>query len=640
MLFKSMLMICMSVSALFLSLNDHLVYGIGDDNAPSGEQQPHSLHKENKKSPRANYISSISYGKNAQPGQVPIDVTSMHRYLGDEPVLARKKRAAIDNPGRLWPNAEVPYAFFKHPRFGVFTKGHIEIIRRAISYIESTTCVNFMELTSDEVVRNPLGKLMIAGGTHGASCQSEVGMYWPRNDPFQILYLSTGCLGKFGGNRVAHELMHALGFYHEHTRPDRNKYIQINYPAIRPNFVANFRVELQANTLDTEYDYESCLHYSDFQYLRRGLRFGTKTFLPLQADNSSRIGQRYAPSLMDIFRINKLYSCNARRETLAAVASSTSSSPSSSSSDLDCTGCITYLYVVVYSSNAALPVRSSSTTTGRTAALRLQLVVKDAGMYRTENYRLGNSSAFLQAGYHAWYVYPRKECLMRTDIEMMAVRAESKLSVQLQLAYVYAGSDNKAMLLMSQNNATEQFSLTLGGTEMDAQHILEPAKQPSCEQCTHDCITEISLLLQFTTAVTLSSGFDIALNVARHKRRRWVLKHLTSADISRPSQLRKVHQFNVTISGSRHTHPRRSCLLAHSLKSVAIVQGSFVRNIPMPSGLQSTLVTASVTSSQQQRHIVLAHARFSRARQRFATSLMFKQAQPCSPNCSPCSPVR
>ena len=52
-------------------------------------------------------------------------------------------------------------------------------------------------------------------------------MYWPRNDPFQILYLSTGCLGKFGGNRVAHELMHALGFYHEHTRPDRNKYIQV-----------------------------------------------------------------------------------------------------------------------------------------------------------------------------------------------------------------------------------------------------------------------------------------------------------------------------------------------------------------------------------------------------------------------------
>ena len=47
-------------------------------------------------------------------------------------------------------------------------------------------------------------------------------MFWTEGP--QDISLGTGCYYK---GTVLHEILHSLGFWHEQSRPDRNKYVEI-----------------------------------------------------------------------------------------------------------------------------------------------------------------------------------------------------------------------------------------------------------------------------------------------------------------------------------------------------------------------------------------------------------------------------
>ncbi|KAK6049907.1 astacin [Cooperia oncophora] len=87
-------------------------------------------------------------------------------------------------------------------------------------------------------------------------CWSYIG----RLGGVQDLSLGYGCESI---GTAAHELGHALGFFHTHARYDRDRYIYVDVENIMPDWVSQFTLETMAtnNNYDLPYDYGSLMHY-------------------------------------------------------------------------------------------------------------------------------------------------------------------------------------------------------------------------------------------------------------------------------------------------------------------------------------------------------------------------------------------
>jgi hypothetical protein len=203
-----------------------------------------------------------------------------------EEALGRARRkdgprlgVAIDGTSYRWPGGVVPYvipANFPSPSRITNAIAHIESNTGIVDFVARTTQANYVEFRTS------------------TGCSSNVGRIGGR----QYVNLASGCST---GNTI-HELLHALGMFHEHTRCDRDTYVTINTANIQSGYSGNFTKQCTNASDYSTYAEGSIMHYGPTAFSSNGL-----PTIVSKRGLDSQMGQRTAMNSTDKTTINTLY---------------------------------------------------------------------------------------------------------------------------------------------------------------------------------------------------------------------------------------------------------------------------------------------------------------------------------------------
>ncbi|XP_072155182.1 protein tolkin-like isoform X2 [Bemisia tabaci] len=220
---------------------------------------------------------------------------AFHEVLTKE-VLSKKR---LKNARGLWPMAVIVFKIDEG--VGCPSSSKCNMALKVMAYYEATTCIRFKEWTGET------DYVTLIDWEDPLACLANVG----RLGGEQWVLLPSSCWNE---GILLHEFGHVLGFWDEHNRYDRDKYIRVLFDNIKPAAHPFFDKAPKnlINILGEHMDFDSIMMYTMYAFAKDRK---SPSFEPVETGKVIMdIWKKNKLSAGDIRRITKMYRCKGKNQ--------------------------------------------------------------------------------------------------------------------------------------------------------------------------------------------------------------------------------------------------------------------------------------------------------------------------------------